>query len=40
VPAETALGAIVHRIQTRTAFGTLLSKKEQILERVAEFRMV
>lgn len=37
--AETALGAIVHRIKNRTAFGSSLAKKETILERIAEARM-
>jgi len=37
--AETALGAMVYRVKNRKAFGDLLSKKAQILERVGEFRM-
>lgn len=37
--AETALGAIIHRIKNRTAFGSTLAKKDTILERVAEARL-
>eukprot|EP00658_Telonema_sp_P-2_P051211 TRINITY_DN39255_c0_g1_i1.p1 TRINITY_DN39255_c0_g1~~TRINITY_DN39255_c0_g1_i1.p1 ORF type:complete len:353 (+),score=96.21 TRINITY_DN39255_c0_g1_i1:98-1060(+) len=37
--AETALGAIVHRVKNRTAFGSVLASKETILERIAEARM-
>eukprot|EP01065_Artemidia_motanka_P037531 TRINITY_DN461_c0_g1_i1.p1 TRINITY_DN461_c0_g1~~TRINITY_DN461_c0_g1_i1.p1 ORF type:complete len:443 (+),score=88.21 TRINITY_DN461_c0_g1_i1:77-1405(+) len=37
--AETALGAIVHRIRNRKAFGSVLASKDTILERIAEARM-
>jgi len=37
--AETALQAIIHRVKNRTAFGSLLAKKETILERIAESRL-
>lgn len=37
--AETALQAIVHRVKTRKAFGSLLAQKETILERIAEARL-
>jgi alkylation response protein AidB-like acyl-CoA dehydrogenase len=36
--AETGLGAMVHRIKSRKAFGSLLAEKAQIVERMAEFR--
>ena len=37
--AETGLGAMMHRIKTRSAFGGLLVEKAQIVERIAEFRV-
>jgi len=37
--AETGLGALMHRVRGRSAFGSLLSEKAQIMERVGEFRM-
>merc|ERR1711959_885190 len=37
--AETALGAIVHRVKSRQAFGSSLAQKETIMERIAEARM-
>lgn len=36
---EIGLQSIIHRARNRTAFGTPLIQKEQILERIAEFRM-
>lgn len=37
--AETALGAMLHRASTRKAFGKLLIERDQIRERIGEFRM-
>jgi len=37
--AEAALGAIVHRVHQRVAFGTTLADKDTIRERIAEARM-
>mmetsp|Transcript_2420 Transcript_2420/g.4453 ORF Transcript_2420/g.4453 Transcript_2420/m.4453 type:complete len:446 (-) Transcript_2420:88-1425(-) len=37
--AETALQALIYRAKSREAFGQKLIQKQQILERIAEFRM-
>ena len=37
--AEIALQAIVHRVKSRKAFGTLLSEKDVIRKKIAEARM-